>query len=61
VAERMNPEMRRAQMQRRLTQTKNLLEQAREAQATGALDRAVSEVIGAIEFLVDVLDDELTP
>ena len=55
----LSPDARRARLQRRLTDTKNRLEQARASQASGDLDRAISDLAGAIEFLVDVLDDEL--
>ncbi len=59
MAQPMSPDARRARLQRRLTDTKNRLEQARASQASGDLSRALSDLTGAIEFLVDVLDDEL--
>ncbi len=55
----LTPDARRARLQRRLTDTKNRLEEARSAQAEGELDRALGDVIRAVEFLVDVLDDDL--
>jgi hypothetical protein len=59
MAEVMSPDARRARLQRRLTTTKNRLEEARASQAAGDIDRSVADLIRALEFLVDVLDDEL--
>jgi hypothetical protein len=59
MVERNNSEARRARLQHRLTETKNRLERARQAQSEGAMEDAIGEIVSAIEYLVDVLDDDL--